>query len=124
MMALRRVLVIEDEYLIALEIESVLEEAGIGEIVLAPTESAALEEVTRGGWDAVVADANLNGVGIQRIVAALADRSIPFLIVTGYSREDLPWVIGNVPIVRKPFFATDLVEALEETIAAGAIART
>jgi CheY-like chemotaxis protein len=113
----RRVLVIEDEYLIALDIESMLAAAGIQEVRSASTEMAALREVGEGDWDAVVADANLNDAGIDRIAAALFERSIPFVIVTGYSRESLPAEVQAVPVVAKPFLAPELIETIMRIMA-------
>jgi len=115
----RRVLVIEDEYLVALEIESVLQAAGIDEVVLAATELEALDEMREGQWDFVVADANLNGVGINCIAAALSERSIPFVIVSGYRREHLPGEVADVPLVAKPFRGAELVQALEQLLPDG-----
>jgi len=63
----KRVLIVEDEYAIASEIESILRDAGIQDVVSVATEGAALKEVLCGGWDAVVADANLKGVKIDRV---------------------------------------------------------
>jgi CheY-like chemotaxis protein len=116
-MADKRILVVEDEYLIATEIESVLRDGGIEDVVSAATEEAALKEVRYGRWDAVVADANLNGVGIDRIAAALLIRGIPLLIVTGYNPESLPAQVSEVPRIGKPFTGPELIVKLTQIMA-------
>ena len=116
-MAEKRVLVVEDEYLIATEIEAVLREGGIEDIVSAATEEAGLKEARHGRWDAVIADANLNGIGIDRIAAALFHRGIPLLIVTGYNPESLPPEVSEVPRMSKPFTGPELMGKLTQIMA-------
>lgn len=108
----KRILVIEDEFLVALEITSVLEEAGFGEVQQAATEKTALEQIEEGTWDAVVADANLNGRRIDRIAGVLTQKGIPFVVVTGYERKSLLAAIGAAPILEKPFRGPQLVQTL------------
>jgi len=73
----KRILVIEDEFLIGLEIHSLLSEAGFGVVGPATTVPAALKHISEGNFDAALVDANLG------ITAALADRGTPFVLVTG-----------------------------------------
>ncbi len=113
----KRVLIIEDEYLIAREIESILQDAGFDEVVVAATERAALKEVRYGSWDAVIADANLNGAGIGRIAAALLDKFIPLLLVSGYDTQSLPAQVREMPRIAKPFLGPELMRKLTEIMA-------
>ncbi len=108
----KRILVIEDEYLIALEIQSVLADAGFAEVVHAATEEEALARIEQGGFAAALADANLHGRGIGRIAAALFSHAIPFVIVTGYERESLPAEVVKVPLIEKPFDSRLLVQTM------------
>jgi CheY-like chemotaxis protein len=112
----RRILVIEDEFLIALEIASTLEDAGFSDIVHVNNEADALHLITTGQWDGVVADANLNGRRIDQVAVALHQRSIPFIIVTGYTRDSLSASIGDAPVIEKPFYGPALTDALNRVL--------
>src|SRR3712207_6042397 len=86
----RRVLVVEDEALVAMTVEDELLEAGAD--VVGP--HADLRDALRwvealgpGGIDLAVLDANLGGVSSQPLAAALADRGIPFVLATGYGAD-------------------------------------
>jgi CheY-like chemotaxis protein len=107
-----RILVIEDEFLVALDMVASLEQMGYGSVKHAETENAALQQLTENEWDAVIADANLNGHSIERVFTLLQARSIPFVIVTGYERENLPAVIRQAPMLTKPVSFDDLAQTV------------
>ena len=109
-MAARSVLVVEDELLVALDIESILGEAGF--IVIGPASSAgeALALLASTEPDAALIDANLSGEPITDVAEALTRRAIPFAYVTGYGRESLP-ADYQAAIVTKPFDADRLLAA-------------
>lgn len=111
-----RILVIEDEFLVALEIVSTLEDAGFSGVEQVDNEAQALHRIANEQWDGVVADANLNGQSIDRVVVALCERSIPFVIVTGYPKAVLPASIGDAPVVDKPFHGPTLADALNRVL--------
>ena len=106
------ILMVEDEFLVAAEIRFHLVRAGFVELEHAATERDALTAIAAREWDAAVVDANLNGQGIEDVASALLARRIPFVIVTGYSRESLPHSVANVPVIDKPFNPGRLVETM------------
>lgn len=110
-MARKRILVIEDEYLIAVELEDLLDEFGF-DVGHAATEAEALARIAEGGWDGAVADANLHGRDITAVAAALRARGIPFVIASGYGRESLPPGLADVPLLVKPFDSMRLVHVV------------
>ena len=116
-MAAQRVLVVEDELLVALDIESILSEAGM--VVVGPASSAgeALDLIAGSPPDAALLDANLSGEPITAVAQALHERAIPFAYVTGYGRESLP-ADYQAPIVTKPFDADQLLAAARKLLAA------
>lgn len=113
----KRILVIEDEFLIALEMVTVLERAGAAEVEYAATEAEALAAIERSRWDVVVADGNLSGRDIRRVAAALREQAIPFLLVTGYGRNSLPPELADVPLLEKPFRGPQMVKAVSSLCA-------
>jgi CheY-like chemotaxis protein len=108
----KRVLVIEDEFLVAVEIQAQLRDAGVLQSEHASTEKEALRRIAEGGWDAAVVDANLNGKGIKQVAAALLHDHIPFVIVTGYNRDSLPTELANTPMLSKPLAGQRLAQEL------------
>jgi DNA-binding response OmpR family regulator len=84
-----RVLLVEDEALVAMLIEDVLSEAGYQLVGAAPSLSAARAALERHGADMAILDVNLGGEPIFPFARALAEREIPFLFVTGYGEADI-----------------------------------
>lgn len=113
----QRVLIVEDEPLIALEIEAILSAAGF--VLLGPvaTVSVALEAIANWKMDCVVLDRNLSGEAVEPIIAELLVRQIPFAFVSGGSDEKLGPVMSHVPYVRKPIQPQKLVEAVKVILA-------
>ena len=105
------VLVVEDEFLVALDMETILGEAGFD--VLGPTGSVAeaLRLIATHQPDAALLDNNLNGESAGEVAAALREHSVPFAFVSGNGRESLPAAFADVRLVRKPYDAARLVEA-------------
>jgi CheY-like chemotaxis protein len=110
------ILVIEDEFLVAAEIRFHLDRGGFREVEHAATERDALAAIAACDWQAAVVDANLDGVGIERIAEALQEKSIPFIIVTGYGRKGLPRAFANVPVIDKPFRPGTLIDTLRDRV--------
>ena len=108
----KRILVIEDEFLVAIDIQSQLENAGVLQVEQSATEKDALKRIGDGGWDAAVVDANLNGRSIERVAAALIHNHIPFVVVTGYNRDSLPPELVHTPVLSKPLRGPHLVQEL------------
>jgi CheY-like chemotaxis protein len=109
----RRILVIEDEMLIALMIQSVLEELGYQVAARAGTvaDALAIIETDSQGIDAATLDINLGGEHSNRVADALEAHGIPFIITTGYDDPKLLDFQGR-PVVHKPFLPEQLEEAL------------
>src|ERR1700745_3062983 len=85
-----RVLVVEDEYLVAVLIEQILESAGCIVMVPLPRLRDALDAVDQDDYDAAVLDVNLAGERINPVADALSERDVPFMFVTGYWANALP----------------------------------
>jgi PAS domain S-box-containing protein len=107
--AVRRILLIEDEPLLALEIESQLRCAGYEVIGPAGTLISARQLAEETACDAALVDASLNGHPVDEVVGKLTQRGIPFGFVTGFSREGVPRGFQNAGILTKPFDQGDLL---------------
>lgn len=112
-----RVLVVEDEYLIADELRCELEGAG-AEVVgpighLAPAmEIAGADEAI----DAAVLDLNLGGAEVLPLADLLIGRGVPVVFATGYDAESLPSRFADVPTCGKPVSFLTLVAALQNAV--------
>ncbi len=106
----QRFLVVEDEPLIGLEIVSQLEDLGISVTGPMSNEREALEAIQSTPLDMALLDANLSGEPVDAIAAALTRANVPFVFVTGYSRESLPAAFASAPVLSKPFTSEQLCE--------------
>ena len=108
-MAARRILVVEDEFLIALDIAGVLEQAGLHVIGPHGTIADALEAIEGEEVHGALLDANLAGESAGSIADALKARGIPFAFVSGYGRDQLPAQHRGAALIKKPFLGKDLL---------------
>jgi two-component sensor histidine kinase len=113
----KRILVVEDEPLVAMEIAGHLEDAGAFVVGPATNASAALSLIEQYRFDAALLDANLGGHAVDEIAASLARRNIPFVFVSGYGRVSLPASFEDIELVSKPFDCNTLLEVAGKLVA-------
>ena len=112
-MSLGRVLLVEDEVLIALDTEDVLTSAGYVVIGPAVDLAEAMAMADAEGLDAAVLDVNLRGVLSWPVAERLMQRGIPFVIMSGLSRaDDVPAAFRHAPYVTKPARDAALLKAM------------
>ena len=109
-----RVLLVEDEYLVASLIEEILEIAGCIVTGPIPRLAQAVDAADRETCDAAVLDVNLAGERIYPVADILSRRNIPFVFVTGYGV--LPGEYANRPRLCKPFKMADLLDTLSDIV--------
>ncbi|WP_374300053.1 response regulator [Paracoccus sp. (in: a-proteobacteria)] len=114
----RAILVVEDEPLVALDMQAELEDAGAGSVRVARTVDAALAALSEQRFDLALLDGNLKGQQVDTVADRLRRSQIPFCFVSGYGREHLPQGFEDVPLIQKPFppaalrrTLTDLLDA-------------
>jgi DNA-binding response OmpR family regulator len=112
-----KVLIVEDEPLIALEIQSILSRAGFAIAGCVASVDKALAVLEREDCDAAVLDANLRGKSIESVALALCQRGTPFCFVSGYGRVYLPAPFQDAPLLSKPFAPDVLVQAVSRLLA-------
>jgi len=107
-----RVLVVEDEFMIALDISQQLADAGFEVVGPAKSVTKALGFVAEPGCDVAVLDVNLAGETSEPIAQKLQASGKPFVILSGYpTDEQLPWFNGAI-VLRKPSPMTALLSAV------------
>lgn len=109
-----RVLVVEDESLIAMLVEDGLETLGYEVVGPVGTVDAALRIVEKTPFDLALLDINLGGKQSFPIAEALESRGIPYVFLTGYDRSSLPLAFQHRFGLQKPFRMSALQQALEK----------
>jgi CheY-like chemotaxis protein len=107
-----KVLIVEDEVLVALETERVLTEAGMSVVGVTARVEDALSLCDDVECDLVILDVQLGDQTSERVAEALRARSVPFLILTAYSQDQLPKDLQDAPYHRKPIRPVALVNQL------------
>jgi DNA-binding response OmpR family regulator len=113
-----RILVVEDETLVAMLVEDALHEAGYAVIGPARTVSEAMRLLEDDPPHVVVLDLNLAGESSGIVADTLAARGIPFLLATGYGAAGVPAQHRNAPVLAKPYDPADLTAAVGRLCAA------
>jgi CheY-like chemotaxis protein len=108
-----RVLVVEDEMLVAMNIEDMLLDLGHEVAGLASRLEPALSLARDGAFDLAMLDVNLAGQQSFPVADVLIARGIPFLFATGYGSQGIAEAYRDRPVLQKPFRTRDLGEALE-----------
>ena len=111
-----RVLLVEDEALIALMLEDMLEGMGCAVTALAPRLSMGVTLAESGAFDLALLDVNVAGENVEPIARILAERGIPFVFATGYGEAGVPLAHRDRPVVAKPFRAEQLETAIRRAL--------
>lgn len=106
------VLLVEDEAMVAMFVETVLEDMGVR--VAGPARGVAdgLRLIEGDRIDAALVDVNLGGTDGFPVADALSARGIPFAFVTGYGAAGLPERYAGRPVLQKPFRAHEVEGAV------------
>ena len=104
-----RVLLVEDNFIIALDLAELVREAGgepIGPVATVRDGVAALDQ---SDIDAAILDINLGEESALGLAAVLKERAIPFAFATGFSPDDvIPPEQADAPVLAKPYSAADV----------------
>ena len=111
----KRVLIVEDEALVAMLLEDMLGDAGHVVACCASNISQALAYISdqSESFDFAILDVNLGGQPIFPVAEALAAKDKPFAFATGYGPAGLPDAWRGRPTLSKPFGAQDVARVLE-----------
>lgn len=107
-----RVLIVEDEIVVALFLEDVLDEFGyqVAGVVTQLDEAIGREP----DYDLAVLDVHINGRNVFDFADMLAGRGIPFVFATGYGERGIPERHRCSPVLQKPFQPDDLKRILKD----------
>jgi CheY-like chemotaxis protein len=111
-----RVLLVEDEMIVAWLLEEMLTDLGCAVVGPAASVNQALAMIDAEAIDAAVLDVNLNGQMSYPIADALAARGVPFVFSTGYDKERLLDGYRTFPVLQKPFHRSELGDTLAKVL--------
>jgi CheY-like chemotaxis protein len=113
----RRILVVEDEYLIAMSLADALQNAGSVVVGPVPSVDKAIQKIeSEPHIDAAVVDVNLGGVLAYAVADMLIARKIPFVFTSGYEDNVLQRRYAQVKNCPKPYLFQAMEEALVEAM--------
>jgi len=108
------ILIVDDEALIALDMEAALRDDGFVETIeVAGGIAPAIERIGRGGIACVVLDADLDGESARGVAECLRTQDVPFVVTTGYAADQLDW-LGDAPLLAKPVDPKRLAAAVRD----------
>jgi CheY-like chemotaxis protein len=111
------VLVVEDDTLIAMDIEAILQHAGFIVLGPVPSEFGALELIKSNRPDIALLDIHIADGNAFGIADRLAAKKIPFAFLTGHSADFLPAAHSTRPLLSKPYKPDGLVQKLRSLVA-------
>jgi two-component SAPR family response regulator len=112
-----RVLVVEDELMVAIMIEQALRRADCVLVGPVPRIAKAIEMARSEPIDVALLDVNLAGERVFPVADVLIERAVPFVFLTGYASGVVPSAYANRNILGKPFTPATLYRTLEAAIA-------
>jgi PAS domain S-box-containing protein len=98
----KRVLLVEDEMLVAMMMKDLLTDLGFSVVGPFSRTGDAIEASKDTHLDAAVLDINLNGELVYPVAEFLTDRGVPFVFITGYGAESIDRRFAEVPVLQKP----------------------
>ncbi len=111
-------LIVEDEFLIAVDYERILQSAGAARVDAARDLATARDRLAHSGpFDLVVLDMNLDGESTLPLARELIVAQIPFVFITGYSvKTAMPDDLRTAVVLEKPFEERALITTLAQII--------
>nr|WP_244755782.1 response regulator [Pseudoxanthomonas helianthi] len=119
-MAGRRILVAEDEYLLAQALADALQDAGASVAGPVGGVNDALRSLAGPPLpDAAILDMNLGGESVYPVADRLLEQGIPFVFTSGYDRDMAPSRYAHAPHCTKPILADEVIAAVAGLLAQG-----
>lgn len=111
-----RVMIVEDEVIIAMDLAAMMRELGHEVVKLANRVDTGAAFATSGEFDLAILDVNVRGELSFPIAAILRERGIPFIFASGYGERGLIDGFRDTPVLTKPYTAVGLAEVLTLTL--------
>jgi len=119
----KRVLVVEDDFLIAKDLTDAVTQAK-GEAVVVASAALAVDKIERESIDCALLNVNLDGEPSVLAASHLKAHNVPFVVVTGYSKETLPPDFLDAPYLSKPITRPELIDTILRMTSVASESRT
>lgn len=114
-----RVLVLEDEFLIAIDVEQLCRDLGAGDVVIACRLAQVPGAISGSPFDFAVIDVSVGGESTLDVAARLRHANTPFVFATGYADTDVLFTaFPDVPVLSKPYSSGDFARAVQAVLGA------
>lgn len=110
------VLIVEDETLIAMDLQDMLQDAGYRVIGPVGSVAAALQLLGDEKPDLALLDVNLGGENVFKVASELATGPARIVFLTGHSEQHLPEEHRHRPLVTKPYLPNTVLAAIERSL--------
>jgi DNA-binding response OmpR family regulator len=108
-----RILVLEDEFLIAMDVEQLCRDYGASDVIIARNLEEIDQQNLTSKFDAAIVDLMLDGASTLDFATGLRQSGIPFVFASGYSdMDEIKTSFPNIRLVGKPYSGADLIEAV------------
>jgi DNA-binding response OmpR family regulator len=111
-----RILVVEDEALIAMDLQALLEDAGYSVLGPANSSAAALAIIDANEPDVALLDVNLGRSDAFGVATILTERKTQVIFLTGHTAHKLPPAHRHLPLVSKPYLPHVLLQAVQSAL--------
>jgi two-component SAPR family response regulator len=111
----RRILIVEDDVLIALDLESIVSKVVDAEILLSDSVARAKNLIEQ-SVDLALLDVDVTNGKTFEVAMLLKLRQVPFVFLTGSRHEEIPDELRDAPFVAKPYEPSRLVEQIRKII--------
>jgi len=111
----KRVLIVEDDYLTAQGLSHTIADYGFTVVGPVDTADRAVRLIGHEPPDGVLLDVRLREGSAVEVAKALQKRGVPFVVMSGYSRDTLPPELMKAPFVAKPMSESELIDTARST---------
>ena len=111
----KRVLIVEDDYLTAQGLSHTIADYGFTVVGPVDTADRAVHLIGHEPPDGVLLDVRLREGSAVEVAKALQKRGVPFVVMSGYSRDTLPSELRKAPFVAKPMSESELIDTARST---------
>lgn len=108
-----RVLIVEDEAIIAMDLEMMLQDEGCDVVATVASVKAALEQIGKHELDCAFLDINLGHEQVFPVADELAKKGVPFALLSGHTKAVVPSAHLGRPALPKPYLKKDVLKILE-----------
>jgi DNA-binding LytR/AlgR family response regulator len=106
-----RVLIVEDEILVVIDLEAIIAEIFPATIIV-KTSVASTKKVLHEPFDFAFLDVDVTNGKTFEVARLLAEKGVPFVFVSGASPNELPDALRDIPFIPKPFMPSQIKRAL------------